>query len=186
MKLRIHGDNIIECERALKLISLAYKGTVIAESKNIFMPSYGIQNEGGKIIEVELLGGHDRWNVNFNTELTKYGAPLREATDAYITKVAADNKTEELLLAIEFCNALPAGNNAWQRNGRAVTCAEIGIPYFYFAEIGGVELDAHRKVKAPRFPNPIVPFSYLTSAKTLNVVCVPIYQADLPPLLRTH
>lgn len=37
-------------------------------------------------------------------------------------------------------------------------------------------LDANRKVKAPRFPNPIVPFSYLTSAKTLNVVCVPIYQ----------
>src|SRR3972149_6235829 len=177
MKLRIHGDNIIECERALKLISLAYKGTVIAESKNIFMPSYGIQNEGGKIIEVELLGGHDRWNVNFNTELAKYGAPLREATDAYITKVSADGKTEELLCAMEFCNALPAGNNAWQRSGRAVTCAEIGIPYLYFAEIGGVELNSDRKVKAPRFPNPIVPFSYLTSAKTLNVVCVPIYQA---------
>ncbi len=67
--------------------------------------------------------------------------------------------------------------HAWQRNGRAVTCAEIGIPYFYFAEIGGVELDGDRKVKAPRFPNPIVPFSYLTSSKSLNVVCVPIYEA---------
>ena len=177
MTLRIHGDNIIECERALKLIGLAYKGSVSLKSQNIFMPSYSIAKDGKEIFEVELLGGHDRWNVNFNTELTKYGAPLREATDAYITKVSADNKTEELLLAIEFCNALPAGNNAWQRNGRAVTCAEIGIPYFYFAEIGGVELDANRKVKAPRFPNPIVPFSYLTSAKTLNVVCVPIYQA---------
>lgn len=177
MTLRIHGDNIIECERALKLIGLAYKGSVSLKSQNIFMPSYSITKEGKEIFEVELLGGHDRWNVNFNTELTKYGAPLREATDAYITKVSADNKTEELLLGIEFCNALPAGNNAWQRNGRAVTCAEIGIPYFYFAEIGGVELDANRKVKAPRFPNPIVPFSYLTSAKTLNVVCVPIYQA---------
>ncbi len=177
MKLRIHGDNIIECERALKLISLAYKGTVKAKIKNIFLPSYGIQYEGKEIFEIELLGGHDRWNVNFNTELAKYGAPLREATDAYITKVSSDNITEELLLAMEFCNALPAGNNAWQRNGRAVTCAEIGIPYFYFAEIGGVELDADRKVKAPRFPNPIVPFSYLTSAKALNVVCVPIYQA---------
>ncbi|HLG35431.1 MAG TPA: hypothetical protein VI757_11170 [Bacteroidia bacterium] len=177
MKLRIHGDNIIECERALKLISLAYKGTVIAKSKNIFMPSYSIQNGGKEIFEMELFGGHNRWNVDFNMELTKYGAPIREATDAYISKVTADGKTEELLLAMEFCNALPAGNNAWQRNGRAVTCAEIGIPYFYFAEIGGVELDADRKVKAPRFPNPIVPFSYLTSAKTLNVVCVPIYQA---------
>lgn len=177
MKLRIHGDNIIECERAISLIALAYKGTVVAKSKNVFMPSYSVQTKDKEIFEVELLGGHDRWNVNFNTELTKYGAPLREATDAYITKVSKDSKTEELLLAIEFCNALPAGNNAWQRNGRAVTCAEIGIPYFYFAEIGGVELDADRKVKAPRFPNPIVPFSYLTLSKSLNVVCVPIYEA---------
>ena len=177
MKLRIHGDNIIECERALKLISLAYKGEETTKSSNVFMPSYCINNKGKEIFEVELLGGHNRWNVNFNTELMKYGAPLREATDAYITKVAADDKTEELLLAIEFCNALPAGNNAWQRNGRAVTCAEIGIPYFYFVEIGGVELDANRNVKAPRFPNPIVPFSYLTYSKSLNVVSIPVYEA---------
>ncbi|MBW6533413.1 MAG: hypothetical protein K0B11_00250 [Mariniphaga sp.] len=177
MKLRIHGDNIIECERALSLLAHAYNCQVVSNCRNIFMPSYSLQNKTKEIFEVELLGGHNRWNVNFTSELMKYGAPLREATDAYITKVSKDSKTEELLLAIEFCNALPAGNNAWQRNGRAVTCAEIGIPYFYFAEIGGVELDADRKVKAPRFPNPIVPFSYLTSSKTLNVVCVPIYEA---------
>jgi len=177
MKLRIHGDNIIECERALSLIGLAYKGKIFAKTKNLVIPTYSIKAKDKEIFEVELLGGHDRWNVNFNSEFTKYGAPLREATDAYITKVSNDCKTEELILAIEFCNALPAGNNAWQRSGRAVTCAEIGVPYFYFAEIGGVELDADRKVKAPRFPNPIVPFSYLTSSKSLNVVCVPIYEA---------
>jgi len=177
VKLRIHGDNIIECERTLKLIGLAYQGDVKLKSHNIYMPLYSIINENNETFEVELLAGHERWNVNFNNELTKYGAPLREATDAYITKVYDDNETEELLLAIEFCNALPAGNNAWQRNGRAFTCAEIGIPYLYFAEIGGVELDAKRNVKASRFPNPIVPFSYLTSSKSLNVVCIPVYQA---------
>lgn len=186
MELRIHGDNIIECERALDLIALSYKGTVNLKSQNIFMPSYDITTDGKQLFEVELFSGHGRWNVDFNVELTKYGAPLREATDAYVTKVSADGKTEELLLAIEFCNALPAGNNAWQRNGRAVTCAEIGIPYLYFAEIGGVELDVDRKVKAPRFPNPIVPFSYLASAKTLNVICAPVYQAHpaITPELR--
>jgi hypothetical protein len=177
MKLRIHGDNIIECERALSLISRAYNGTLIATSKTIFMPSYSVQNEDKEIFEIELLGGHDRWQVSLNVEFAKYGAPIREATDAYITKVSEDNLTEEILLAMEFCSALPAGNNSWQRNGRAVTCAELGIPYFYFAEIGGVELDMNRLVKAPRFPNPIVPFSYLTASKTLNIVSVPVYQA---------
>jgi len=72
---------------------------------------------------------------------------------------------------------LPAGNNAWQRNGRAVTCIELGIPYFYYAEVGGVELDSQRNVKAPRFPNPIVPFSYLSASVSLDVVCIPIYEA---------
>jgi len=177
MKFRIHGDNIIECERALNLLALSYNATAIPKPSSILIPLFNICNKDKELFEVELFGGHDRWNVNFNTELIKYGAPLREATDAYITKVSADGKTEELLLAMEFCNALPAGNNAWQRSGRAITCAEIGIPYFYFAEIGGVELDSDRKVKATRFPNPIVPFSYLTSSKNLNVVCVPIYQA---------
>ena len=177
MKLRIHGDNIIECERALSLIALSLKGVTKSKKSSIFFPSYSILIDEKEVAQVELLGGHDRWNVNINIELAKFGAPLREATDAYVTILSLDNKTEELLLAIEFCNALPAGNNAWQRNGRAVTCAEIGIPYLYFAEIGGVELDENRVVKAPRFPNPIVPFSYLTSTKALNVICAPVYQS---------
>lgn len=32
MTLRIHGDNIIECERALNLIGLAYKGSLSLKS----------------------------------------------------------------------------------------------------------------------------------------------------------
>jgi hypothetical protein len=126
-------------------------------------------------ITVELFSGHDRWGIAINNELSKYGAPLREAADAYITILKGE--AEELLFAVEYCGALPAGNNAWQRSGRAANCAEIGIPYLYFAEIGGVELDAEREIKAPRFPNPIVPFSYLTTSKSLHIICIPIYQA---------
>ena len=177
MKLRIHGDNIIECERALKLIANAFNLVAVDKTENIFMPRYSLKNDDKEIYEIELLAGHDRWHVDFNSELIKYGAHLREKTDAYISKVSNDQKTEELLIAMEFCNALPAGNNAWQRSGRAITCAEIGIPYFYIAEIGGVELDGERHVIAPRFPNPIVPFSYLAASKSLYVVCIPIYQA---------
>ena len=176
MTLRIHGDNIIECERALKLIELAYNAVAKRTQSSIYLPTFQIEKDGNLLFTVDLLAGHDRWNANIKEELAKHGAPLREATDAYITKLSKDNKTEEILLAIEFCSALPAGNNAWQRSGRATTCSEIGIPYFYFAEIGGVELDENRAVKAPRFPNPIVPFSYLTASKSLQVVCVPIYE----------
>jgi hypothetical protein len=175
MILRIHGDNIIECERTLLLIAGAFHAQAENCSDYIYYPKYRIETSWGNI-EIELLAGHDRWGVSISKELTAYGAPLREAADSYVTLVRESSR-EEILFAIEYCNALPAGNNAWQRNGRAITCAEIGIPYLYFAEIGGVELDSERRVKAPRFPNPIVPFSYLTSSRTLNSICMPVYQA---------
>ena len=175
--LRIHGDNIIECERALHLIASAYEAKIVKKSKCLYLPSYELLQLQNKLFEIELFAGHDRWNVSIAKVLATYGSPLREATDAYITKLSEDSKTEQILIAIEFCNALPAGNNAWQRSGRAVTTAEIGLPYFYYAEVGGVELNSNREVKAPRFPNPIVPFSYLTASISLKVICIPIYEA---------
>jgi hypothetical protein len=178
MFLKIHGDNIIECERALELVSLAYEATARRKTNNLFFPTFEVIKDGKIIFEVSLLAGHGRWNVGIADVLARFGAPIREATDAYITKIIdEEQQTEQLLLAIEFCSALPAGNNAWQRSGRAITCAEIGVPYLYFAEVGGVELDASRQVKAPRFPNPIVPFSYLAATRSLDTVCVPIYES---------
>ena len=175
MTLRIHGDNIIECERTLLLLAKAFDVQPKCVSDCLYFPVYTLDT--GKIdIRAELFAGDDRWGININKELARHGAPLREAADSYVTRLT-ENGIEVLLFAVEYCNALPAGNNAWQRSGRAITCAELGIPYLYFAEVGGVELDADRNVKAPRFPNPIVPFSYLTAAKNLDVVCIPVYEA---------
>ena len=81
------------------------------------------------------------------------------------------------LLAIEYCSALPAGNNAWQRNGRALASVFANVPYLYYAEIGGIELDHNRKPKAPRYPNPAVPFSYVSLSNDTNSVCLPVYCA---------
>lgn len=175
--LRIHGDNIIECERGLDLLCQAFDAEPKRASKNIFVPSYQIVKGEFVLFDVDLLSGHDRWGVKLTEQLASHGAPLRESTDVYFTKVSADQTTEEVLLACEFCSALPAGNNAWQRSGRAATCLEIGIPYLYFAEIGGVELDSERGVIAERFPNPIVPFSYVSASQTLEIICLPVYQA---------
>ena len=175
LTIRIHGDNIIECERTLALFAKAYDTQPESVSDCVYFPAYTINTSKQKI-KIELFAGHDRWGININKEFAKHGAPLREAADSYVTRLI-DDTNEELLFAVEYCNALPAGNNAWQRSGRAVTCAELGIPYLYFAEVGGVELDNNRKAKAPRFPNPIVPFSYLTASKNLDVICIPIYEA---------
>ena len=175
-RIRIHGDNIVECDRCLELIAEAFSAEARLLPSDPFRPAFAIIREGRPLFSVDLIPGHGRWHVDLQQMLRAHGAPLREATDVLIAKVSPDGKTELMVAALEFCSALPAGNNAWQRNGRALACAAVGIPYLYFAEVGGVELDGNRSVKAPRFPNPIVPFSYLTASRTYGVACLPIYE----------
>ncbi len=175
IKVRIHGDNIVECDRCLDLIAQAFAAKVRLVSSDPFRPAFEIIKAGTVLFGVDLIPGHGRWRIDLQQMLREHGAPLREATDIVLTKLSSDGKTEQIVAALEFCGALPAGNNAWQRNGRALACATVGIPYLYFAEVGGAELDGARAVKAPRFPNPIVPFSYLTASRAYQVICLPVY-----------
>lgn len=174
--LRIHGDNILECERTLRLLSEALGAPQISlrDDTPVFKPCYSIQTNGGQKYEVELLAGYDRWGIPITKEILSQGGILKETPDSYLTEIVDGRET--ILLAIEYSSALPAGNNAWQRNGRGYSCAMAGIPYLYIAEIGGVELDSKtRKIKAPRFPNPLVPFSYVSITKRNNICCLPVY-----------
>lgn len=175
---RIYGDNILECEEALRLITSSLEMDVVPIDSPLFVPSFQLVKDGKVCYEICLFPGYDRWHYDVKKVMGAMGAKLREATDAVITKLSESNgkATEIPILAFEFCGALPAGNNAWQRSGRAISCAQSHLPYLYFAELGGVELDSDRIVKASRFPNPIVPFAYLSLGKTYNSVTLPIYQ----------
>jgi hypothetical protein len=172
--LRIHGDNIVECERTLLLLSQAFgKEVRLMPESSLYMPVYELRINEKEALQIDLLAGHGRWGVDMAAALMNNGGVLRESADSYITEII--NGKEQILLAMEYCSALPAGNNAWQRNGRAYSSILAGVPYLYYAEIGGVELDENRAVKAPRFPNPVVPFSYLTTTKRMSAFCVPVY-----------
>ena len=61
--LRIHGDNIVECERSLQIICDAIAGKIELVDCPIFLPKYHIANQDVNLI-VELLPGHGRWGVN--------------------------------------------------------------------------------------------------------------------------
>ena len=117
--------------------------------------------------------GFDRWGIDFEKQLAARGARLREAPDAIVS--VTDGEQERMILASEFCGALPAGNNAWQRTGRALACAAAGLPFFYFAELGGHELDAERRESAMRFPNPLIPFAYVTLSRTSGGLVHPVF-----------
>ncbi len=177
----IYGDNILECERALYVLaqSLAKESIRITWIPSpLYAPCYEVSDERDTLFKAQLFPGYGRWPYNVQEHLRTLGAPLREATDAVMVRVISGGGAEQTrkpVLALEFCGALPAGNNAWQRCGRALVCAYAGVPYLYFAELGGAELDANRMEKASRLPNPLVPFAYTTIGQITKSLILPVF-----------
>ena len=166
----IHGDNIVECERALNLCkeSLNLKNTKLLPESTVFCPSYSAENADYSF-QFTFFPGYGRWNFDILSLLRTAPESLREAPDVLITEIIEGK--EKPLLAIEYCGAFPAGNQAWQRSGRGYSTGKSKVPYLYVAELGGYELDTRtREKKAARFPNPAVPFSYLTYTKENSLV----------------
>jgi len=173
----IHGDNIVECERTIALIK-----TALADIINTFEGPYGspvcpsykitLQREPTPLVFTSY-PGFGRWNHDILELVRQHGGALREAADVILTGVQDEN--EKPLLAIEYCGALPAGNQAWQRSGRAYSFGMAQIPYLYVAELGGYELGSARERKAPRMPNPAVPFSYISFSMTNETSTLPVF-----------
>lgn len=169
---RIHGDNIVECERMAdividaakvkeKKVKLASPSALIIE-----ITSY-IDNEETQW-SLELLPGFNknskhRWEYDIFDPLKKAGSFHDETPDVVVTETKGDKET--ILFCVEFCSALQAGNQAWQRSARAYSVSRTGCPYLYVVDFVKYELDNKtRKRKNLRFPNAAVPYSYLNYA----------------------
>jgi len=171
---RVHGDNIVECERVISYIPRnavvhSYQkafSSLACLTVNIDFEYAGTRNQWA----IEMFPGFSkdnrsqRWQTNIFDALKANGSFLDETPDVVVTKV--ENGSETVLFAIEFCSALQAGNQAWQRSGRAYSIGRTTCPYIYIVDFVKYELDSEtRKRKALRFPNPAVPFSYISFSK---------------------
>jgi hypothetical protein len=174
---RIYGDNIVECQRAFGIICealLAPSTNISFDTTSIVLPTFVVRLNGSQLSFQMVPGyGENRWNVDILKLLDSKGGLLREAPDSLITEIVSNQ--EVIRFAIEFCGALPAGNQAWQRNGRALSFAYSKVPYFYITELGGFELDGDRDRKAERVPNPLIPFSYINVSLEMDTAVLPIY-----------
>jgi hypothetical protein len=173
----IHGDNIVECERTFELIKASLNDqlkSITGPSGSPVCPEFHLYLQNIKDpLHLTFYPGFGRWNEDILQVVRERGGVLREAVDVIITGVTSES--EEPLIAIEYCGALPAGNQAWQRNGRAYSFGLARIPYLYLAELGGYELDSNRNRKAPRMPNPAVPFSYLSFSFEQGTPVLPVF-----------
>ncbi|MGN0782807.1 MAG: hypothetical protein ACI4M0_00395 [Christensenellales bacterium] len=183
---RLHGDNIVECERIAELIIKYSKPTSIERGFSslacpfvIVHPTIPKNND----FKLEFFPGfnkshNDRWSSNILDLLTAEGCFLDETPDIILTEVL--DKSEKIIAAIEFCSALQAGNQAWQRSGRAYSVGRTKCPYIYILDFVKYELDSTtRGRKALRFPNPAVVYSYIShSLHTNNLVTQAYVKAE--------
>ena len=182
-RFRIHGDNIVECERIAKLILDEIEVTTVDIS--LISPSTIVYNIRFNYLDntfewqLELLPGFNkagrrRWEGDIFTVLRNNGSFLDETPDAIVTCV--ENGLETILYAVEFCSALQAGNQAWQRSGRAFSTGRTGCPYLYIVDFVKYELDNRtRRRKALRFPNPAVPYSYINFSRESDNFVAQVY-----------
>ena len=64
-KLRIHGDNILECESALKLLASSLNGGVFQlKSGPAYAPTYELESDHGEHFEVQLFPW--LWKMGFS------------------------------------------------------------------------------------------------------------------------
>ena len=168
IELSIYGDNILECERMFELIESGFNNiqSIQVDLSHIYSPLKTIKTSD-KIIEIQFYPDYKsktRWHEKgLLNILLENGANLTEAPDIILTK--KNGEKEIIILAIEFSSALPAGNQAWQRSGRALSFNEVHIPYLYITDIGLEELDSERQSKAVRSSNPLVPLSYIKNTQ---------------------
>lgn len=168
IELSIYGDNILECERMFELIKHGID-KILNETKDlthIYAPLVKLESND-EIFLIQFYPDYKsktRWHQEGLLDiLVDNGANLTEAPDIILTKKRNDK--DVIILAIEFSSALPAGNQAWQRSGRALSFSEVEIPYLYITDIGLEELDSERQSKAVRSSNPLVPLSYIKNTQ---------------------
>ena len=100
---RIHGDNIVECERTLELIARALNippDAHLVPTGSPLTPTYTLVPPGSKDpYRFTFYPGYGRWDTNILEVVRRRGGTLREAADAVVCRV--QNGQEELLAAIE-------------------------------------------------------------------------------------
>lgn len=171
---RVYGDNILETELIPNWIQEGPDGLVLEEKLPptdrpiyIFSESNGFDSH----YAFQLCPGYDRWSKS----------PLKgqfsEKPDILVNQVGPDGSEDDTILAIESCDAIQAGNQAWQRFRRAADAAEAGVPYLYVAPLLDWEHDSEGfKLKGPRYQSPQITLGQLTLSSYWGVPSLQVYE----------
>lgn len=178
---RIFGDNLDECIKVAKLIeeTASFAGLELIDIyRNFFTPTFcfranqQLKDLAGKILAFQVCGRYEEW-AGDHQPIIGYEAP-----DAIITFVSATNDAGTPIVALEFNNAIPAGNNAWQRFPRIAQATEKKVPFLYIIPVCDAEIK-DGLLRSIRHPNTIISLAQLVLMDRFGVPSLTIYEESV-------
>jgi hypothetical protein len=171
---RVYGDNILETELIPNWIENARNGPKLEE---ILQPSdrpiyvFSEPDYTGIRYVFQLCPGYGRWSKS------PLHGQFSEKPDILVNHVSEEGDELETALAIEVCDAIQAGNQAWQRFRRAADAADSGIPYLYVAPLLDWEHDSGGfELKGPRYQSPQITLGQLSLSSFSGVPSLQVYE----------
>jgi len=176
---RIYGDNILECEKVIDWIKNTRITNLLLERTEgtVDRPIYIFQDIlRDNRIAFQLCPFYgDAQSVDWpNNPLVN---AFDEKVDTIITRVLENGNETKPIIAIEFVDALMAGNQGWQRSRRALNAAINQVSYLYVQPIIGWERDSEGlTLKNPRFLPAQTCISQLTLCSKYGIPSFQIYE----------
>ena len=139
----LYGDNILEGITLLNDMTLNDDYLVL---KNVIyepidQPIYIFEDKNNNLYSIKICGSYDKWNLP--EEVSKIIGFI-DLPDYIIYSV----KSKKVIIAGENTETASVGNSQWQREGRKLGAAKIGVPFIYQTFYAGRD-ESQDKIREP-------------------------------------
>ncbi len=174
----VYGDNLQECHKFCKLFlnypkvkGLKFKRLDGSIDRPIYL--FEFRNGDSEPIEIGLLpcGRYDDWNSGRHPYIGY------EDPDVILCRMREPEKIGEVILGVEFNDAIGAGNNAWQRFPRISQASEMGIPFVYVVPTCDAEIK-DGEFRSIRHPNTIIQIAQVMMMRERKTPSLTFYITD--------
>lgn len=171
---RVYGDNILETELIIKWARNDGSRLNLLEMRGaIDRPIYVFEDKINKEAKyaIQLCPGYNRWDKEPIENV------FSEQPDIFLSHIQESGCEGKPVLAIESCDAVQAGNQAWQRFRRAYDAAEQGIPYIYLLPLIDWEHQSNGKeIKNPRYQTAQITLGQLALCSYYGAPSLQVYE----------
>ncbi len=180
---RVYGDNILECEHFIEWLrresvsQLHFQSRIGPWDRPIFL--FDDNLNGGQTIGFQVCPYYGGTGPAVIWPHNPLKVVFDEKVDVLVTKILDNGEESGPLFAIEFVDAIQAGNQGWQRFRRVINASQASIPFMYVIPVIGWERDSEGLViKSPRFLPALPCIAQLTLCSRFGVPSIQVYLAS--------